>query len=236
MQLRSKSVVFAIAAALGAGLTVPGALALAGSSSDTSTSTKPAQVQPAEQTHEADAAEQHEATEADKAATDDDQSKTDDSASDPTTNPKAFGVTGNAHRSDTAAEHSQADCHRATGPGQPADGSKCTPPQATTPTNDATEAKGDDDATEVENEDEATETEHDDESGEVDNSGAGSTESGHGSSHSGSDGYPPRRTLRPSRKSRRGGPPRGPASSRRSVGLLLAAPAVAALEALDPAA
>src|SRR3954451_22021458 len=99
MQLRSKSVVFAVAAALGAGLTVPGALALAGSSSDTSTSTKPAQVQPAEQTHEADAAEQHEATEAEKAATEDDQGKT-DSASDPTTNPKAFGVTGDAHRSD----------------------------------------------------------------------------------------------------------------------------------------
>ena len=107
----------------------------------------------------------------------------------PTTNPKAFGVTGDAHRSDEAAKHSQADCHRATGPGQPADGSKCTPPQATAPTNDSAQAKGDDDATEVENENEATETDHDGESGEVhSNSGPGSTESGHGSSHSGSDG------------------------------------------------
>lgn len=189
MLLRSKPAVFAIAAVLGAGLAVPGALALTGSSSDTQT--KPASVQPVEQTHEADAAEQHEATQSEQTATND-QAKTDATTSDtPTTNPKAFGVTGDEHRSDTAAEHSQADCHRATGPGQPADGSKCTtPPQATT-NHDATKAEGDDDATKAENDNDATEVEND-KSGSstgssTDNSGPGSTDSGHDSSHSGSD-------------------------------------------------
>ena len=193
MQLRSKPAVFAIAALLGAGLAVPGALALTGSSSDAPT--KPASVQSVEQTHEADAAEQHEATTSEQTATND-QTKTDATNADSqTANPKAFGVTGDEHRSDTAAKHSQADCHRATGPGQPADGSKCTTAPQATANHDATQAKGDDDATEVENENETTEVEKDDEatevnndqSGTTDNSGSGSTNSGHGSSHSGSD-------------------------------------------------
>src|SRR3954451_24764601 len=153
MQLRSKSVVFAIAAALGAGLTVPGALALSGGSSS-DPQTKPA-VQPVEQTHEADAAEQHEAAQSEHTTTTeaaDDQAKAEDTTpSTATPNPKAFGATGDEHRSDVAAEHSQADAHRATGPGSPADQSATTPKATGT----------DDEATDVEDE----HAEHEDRSG-----------------------------------------------------------------------
>src|SRR4051812_38390507 len=131
MSFPKKPLVFIASSALAVGVVIPGAMAL---SSGGERPTLPAQVMTdaaehateaehakVEAEHEAEnEAAEHEAE--NEAAEHEAENEAAEHEAPPATNTNVPGANGDAHRSSVAAEHSQADEHRAVAPGQPANG------------------------------------------------------------------------------------------------------------------